>query len=246
MARDLLASHLLNAVIAVVDSEDFLAAKNGNTDGEDVLADQHVTAMQLASHGELAAAHVRHEQDGYEVLLAFRTSKYKSGASELTVDKGIFKLGASPDTALVLLGILVSLSVAVLAEGGPEVERVDVCPGLALVSRLLAGSRDTVEAVKGLRGDHRRLDGRSVLLMLRHLRLLLLLRRLHRRGHANRALLVARDHAVEVVRLGIAGRLAQRNAAALVDAIPAGINILCGRSSRRRVSLRRQHRSGLV
>jgi hypothetical protein len=45
MARDLLASHLLNAIIAVVDSENFLAAQERNTDCEDVLADQHVAAM---------------------------------------------------------------------------------------------------------------------------------------------------------------------------------------------------------
>jgi hypothetical protein len=64
VAGHLLASHLLNAVVAVVDAEDFLATKDCDTDGEDVLADEHVAAVKLASHGELPAAHVRHEEHG--------------------------------------------------------------------------------------------------------------------------------------------------------------------------------------
>jgi hypothetical protein len=63
VARHLLASHLLNTVVAVVDSEDFLAAKDSNADDKDVFADQHVTAVELSSHGKLATAHVRHKQD---------------------------------------------------------------------------------------------------------------------------------------------------------------------------------------
>lgn len=64
VAGHLLASHLLNAVIAVVDAEDLFATKDCDTDSEDVFADEHVTPVKLASHGELPAAHVRHEEDG--------------------------------------------------------------------------------------------------------------------------------------------------------------------------------------
>jgi hypothetical protein len=62
VARDLLTTHLLDAVVAVVDAEDLLAAKDGNADDEDVLADEHVPAVELATHGELAATHMRHEK----------------------------------------------------------------------------------------------------------------------------------------------------------------------------------------
>jgi hypothetical protein len=54
---------LLNAVVAVVDSENLFAAKDSNADCEDVLADEHVSTMELAAHRELAAAHVRHEKN---------------------------------------------------------------------------------------------------------------------------------------------------------------------------------------
>jgi hypothetical protein len=54
---------LLNAIVTVVDSENLFAAKNSNADCEDVLADKHVSAMELATHRELAAAHVRHEEN---------------------------------------------------------------------------------------------------------------------------------------------------------------------------------------
>ena len=64
MARHLLATHLLNAVIAVVDAEDLLATEQRNADDEDVLANKHVATMKFASHGELAPAHVRHQQHG--------------------------------------------------------------------------------------------------------------------------------------------------------------------------------------
>lgn len=61
MAGDLLASHLLNAVIAVINAEDFLASKDGNAENKNVLANQHVAAVKLAAHGELASAHMGHE-----------------------------------------------------------------------------------------------------------------------------------------------------------------------------------------
>lgn len=111
------------------------------------------------------------------------------------------------------------LSVAVLAKSRPKVERVDVGSGLALVALLRLGlgltrSGHAVEAVKGLRGDHGRLD---------------VLRLRHGRGHGYGAL-VARDHAVEAVRLGIAGRLAQGSAGSarlrLMDAAAASIDIV--------------------
>jgi hypothetical protein len=57
--------------------------------------------MELATHRELAAAHVRHEEN--------------------RVNKSILKLWSSPNTTLILLGVFVCLSVAVLAEGRPEV-----------------------------------------------------------------------------------------------------------------------------
>jgi phosphatidylglycerophosphatase A len=63
VAGYLLATHLLDAVIAVVDTENLLAAENSHADDEDVLADEHVASMELASHGELSPAHVRHEKD---------------------------------------------------------------------------------------------------------------------------------------------------------------------------------------
>jgi hypothetical protein len=69
-------------------------------------------------------------------------------AQEHTVDKGIFKFWSAPNAALVLLGIFVSLSVAVLAESWPEVQRVDGRLGSSLISRLLARSRNSVEAVE--------------------------------------------------------------------------------------------------
>lgn len=39
----------------------------------------------------------------------------------LTVNKGILKLWSSPNTTLILLGVFVCLSIAVLAEGRPEI-----------------------------------------------------------------------------------------------------------------------------
>jgi hypothetical protein len=58
----LFAPHLLNAVIAVVDAKDFFATQELHADDEDVLADQHIPAMQLSGHGKLPPAHVRHEE----------------------------------------------------------------------------------------------------------------------------------------------------------------------------------------
>ena len=72
----------------------------------------------------------------------------------LTVDKGIFELGPAPDATLILLGVLVRLSVAVLPKSRPKVERVDVSFGFTLVALLLrlrlTRGGHTVEAVKGL------------------------------------------------------------------------------------------------
>lgn len=64
MARHLLASHLLDAVAAVVNTEDLLAPEKLYAEHEDVLADEHVSAVELATHRELASAHVRHQQHG--------------------------------------------------------------------------------------------------------------------------------------------------------------------------------------
>lgn len=70
---------------------------------------------------------------------------------KLTVDKGIFELWSAPDTALVLLGVFVSLSVAVLFEVGPEVERVDVLSAFAGLTRLVTRClQPRVEDVDGL------------------------------------------------------------------------------------------------
>lgn len=139
----------------------------------------------------------------------------EAGATRHTVDKGILELWPAPDAPLVLLGILVGLAVAVLSEGGPEVERVDGVPGPALVARLLPRRRDPVEAVKRLRRDHgggyAGLHGR-------------------RERHGT---LVARYYAIEVVRLGVARRLPQRRPAGLDAAAPAGVHVI----GRLRISL---------
>lgn len=60
VTRYLLATHLLDAVIAVVDAEDLFATEEGDAEDEDVLADEHVATMELAAHAELSPAHVRH------------------------------------------------------------------------------------------------------------------------------------------------------------------------------------------
>jgi hypothetical protein len=65
MARYLLPTHLLDAVIAVVNPEDFLTAQHGDTDDKDVFTDEHVAAVKLPSHGKLPPAHVRHQQHGF-------------------------------------------------------------------------------------------------------------------------------------------------------------------------------------
>lgn len=56
----LLATHLLDAVVAVVDAEDLFATEESDAEDEDVLADEHVATMELAPHAELSSAHVRH------------------------------------------------------------------------------------------------------------------------------------------------------------------------------------------
>lgn len=60
---DLLASHLLDAIVAIVDTEDLLATKDGHANDKDVLADEHVTPMKLSTHRELATTHVRHQEN---------------------------------------------------------------------------------------------------------------------------------------------------------------------------------------
>lgn len=70
----------------------------------------------------------------------------------LTVDKSIFKFRSSPHTTLVLLSVLVRLPVAVLAEGRPEVERINGTPGFpVLVARLLKRWRDAMVMMVMLR-----------------------------------------------------------------------------------------------
>jgi hypothetical protein len=68
----------------------------------------------------------------------------------LTVNKGIFKLWASPDASFVFLSILVSLSVAILLEGRTIVERVDLLPAFASLPGLV--TRCLESRVKNLDG----------------------------------------------------------------------------------------------
>lgn len=62
MAGHLFASHLFDTLVAIVDSENLFASQDSNANNKNVLADQHVATVKLASHGELATAHMGHEQ----------------------------------------------------------------------------------------------------------------------------------------------------------------------------------------
>lgn len=146
---------------------------------------------------------------------------------QLTVNKGIFELWAAPDTTLVLLGVLVSLPVAILAEGRPEVERVDAIPRSALVADLLLlmvvlwvrmpWRLQPVKAVKGLRWH----DGRGDIRMHRW-----------RQGHRT---LVAGDDAVKGVMglLCVPRRLPQGKPAAVWVVAPSRIVFRSGGESLR-------------
>jgi hypothetical protein len=50
VARYLFATHLLDTIVAVVDTKDLLAPQQRDADDEDVLADEHVSAMKLSNH----------------------------------------------------------------------------------------------------------------------------------------------------------------------------------------------------
>jgi len=70
------------------------------------------------------------------------------------VYKCIFQFWPPPNSPLVLLGILMSLSIAVLPKGRPKVQRVDVMPRSApmrLVPRVLSGRMQPLKTIEGLR-----------------------------------------------------------------------------------------------
>jgi hypothetical protein len=69
VARHLFPPHLLNTIVTIVDPEDLLAPQQGDADDKDVLANEHIPPMKLPRHGELAPAHMGHQQYGCSLLV---------------------------------------------------------------------------------------------------------------------------------------------------------------------------------